>query len=172
MDEAWSFWEDAAHSAKKGDPGVSPSAVNEAVEAINEWLIYEYERSTERSASWLFIFAVAGVTAASSALFELNAVTLGAAFGLVGATFGYWYEKSRYRRLVRAVRSGVNAPTPFTEYWQGELKGYVMSLASTDRTIFGKDGHPTRFQHEITALDMVWLSGIKEADVLRRNVTS
>jgi hypothetical protein len=47
-----------------------------------------------------------------------------------------------------------------------------MSLASTDRTIFGKDGHPTRFQHEITALDMVWLSGIKEADVLRRNVTS
>jgi hypothetical protein len=88
MDKAWSFWEDAVHSFKKGAPGVGRSSVNQAVEAINQWLIYEYERSNERSAGWLFIFAVAGVTAAGSALFGLNAVTLGAASGLVGATFG------------------------------------------------------------------------------------
>jgi hypothetical protein len=166
--ESCSFWEDAANSIGNGDVEKGRAAVDPDVALMEKWLTKAFNDRDERSSGWLFLFAIACMIALFGALNSAPFITAVMVGVLCVATVGYTSEKLFYRRLVKKVRRGKSAPQVFTDGYVGPARNYIPSMFSTSRTMFGNEGEPVRFAHEPSALDLVWLSSIKEALPLKQ----
>lgn len=175
MDEAWSFWEDAVfalacntNANHHTDIAKGRAVIDPALQAIEQWLITRFELSESRSAGWLFLTGGSVVGLIVSTVLETRVAILATFLLLVFATGGYWRVKSYWRRLVRRVKAGATAPKPFDDFWSGSLKEHMVALPSSGRILFDANHHPTSIAHQMSPLDLVWLSGIMQSEPLKR----
>jgi hypothetical protein len=167
MDGTWSFLEDAAYAIGEGDVERGRPIVDQLKRSIDTWLIEEFQKSEFRRSMWLLLLGGTATTAIAASALGNNSAASFLLLAALGATVGFWYQKSAYARIVTKVRAGKVAPQPIAEAFRQKFKDYFLSLPSDGRLMFDSNGNPVSPPKDITALDAVWLTGIAEAHPLK-----
>jgi hypothetical protein len=168
MSKPWSFYEDAVFRIGDSDVAKGRTAIDPTVKSIEEWLTDTFSRIQFRSSAWLFLFSIASTALLIAALYETSFIALILVLIVAVTVTAYWHEKSFFSRLVKRVRDGALAPKNFIDDNGEAARNYISSIFSTSRIIFDSFDEPARLGHRMTALDLVWLTSIKEALPLKR----
>jgi hypothetical protein len=103
MGNTWSFWEDAVNAAADGNVEQGRLIIEPVRQSIETWIIETHKTSERLASAWLFLFGMAIAMLVVAAALNANLTALFLALVTLGAVVGYWYEKSRWRRLAKSI---------------------------------------------------------------------